>query len=303
MDTIYVATAFDTNYVQHAGVMLCSLFENHPDADFCVYLLHREVGQQALDTLYQLIEGYQQTAHFCDVMLHHTDTFVVSGHITLAAYLRVFIPTYIDESVSKIIYLDADIIINDRIEPLWNTDIEAYAIAAVENVVPDIKTVLSESKHQDYFNDGVMLMNLRRWRSEDIMQQTLSFIRENPEKIVYHDQDALNVVLNEKWLPLHPKYNMQGALFMDEFTAFRGNPSDLREAIDHPVIIHYSTPLKPWHYLSFHPYTATYFKYLALTPWQDYRPTDKSTVRVIKKTVRPYLRRMGVRKLFGKHLY
>ena len=235
--------------------------------------------------------------------LTNTNTFVVSGHITLAAYLRVFIPAYVDAFVDKIIYLDADIIVNNSIEPLWNTTIKKYAIGAVENIVPGIKTVLSDSSDQNYFNDGMMLINLRWWREKEVMHQTLRFIENYPEKIVYHDQDALNAVLNGKWLSLHPKYNMQGALFMDEFDAFRGDPQQLREAIDHPVIIHYSTPLKPWHYLSFHPYTQKYYDYLTLTPWRDYQPTDKSALRVAKKAMRPYLRRMGVRKLFGKHLY
>ena len=301
MDTIYVATAFDANYAQHAGVMLCSLFENHPNTKFCVYLLHREIEPAMLDTLRQLIGSYQQTARLCNVTLADTDTFVVSGHITLAAYLRVFIPMYVDASVAKILYLDADIIINDRIESLWQTDIEEHAVGAVENVVPGIRTVLKDG--DDYFNDGVMLINLEQWRSARIMEQTLAFISENPDKIVYHDQDALNAVLSGKWLSLHPKYNMQGALFMDEFDHFQGNPQQLREAIDHPVIIHYSTPLKPWHYLSFHPYTQKYYEYLARTPWRDYQPTDKSALRVVKKSVRPYLRKMGIKKLFGKHLY
>ena len=57
MNTIYVATAFDANYAQHAGVMLCSLFENNPDTHFCVYLLHREVEPATLDTLCQLVES------------------------------------------------------------------------------------------------------------------------------------------------------------------------------------------------------------------------------------------------------
>ena len=298
METIYVATAFDANYAQHAGVMLCSLFENNPDTDFCVYLLHREVELTTLDTLQQLIESYQQRVRRCDVALVDTDTFVVSGHITLAAYLRILIPMYVDESVVKILYLDADIIINGPIRSLWDTDIQNYAIGAVENVVPKSKNTLRDS----YFNDGVMLINLRQWRSEGIMQQTLTFISENPDKIIFHDQDALNAVLDGKWLALHPKYNMQGALFM-EFDHFQGEPTQLREAIDHPVTIHYSTPLKPWHYLSFHPYTKKYYQYLALTPWKNYRPTDKSLVRLVRKIIRPYLRRMGVYKVLGKHLY
>lgn len=302
MSSIYVAIAIDKNYVQHAGVMLCSLFKNNPDSRFRVYLFCRGIEETALGLLVSLVEEYQSTLEVVEVG-DPSVRFKVDGHITEASYFRLFIPTLVAAHVRKIIYLDVDIIVRGSILPLWNTDIKHHYLGAVENVTPREKIVLQGRGKYHYFNAGVLLINLEKWRKNQIMEQSFAFMKQHPDKIVFHDQDVLNAVLYGKWLPLHPKYNMQGALFMDEFSFFRGDPPQLKEAINDPIIIHYSTPLKPWHYLSFHPYTREYYKYLADTPWKNYRPTDRNLVRVARKMIRPYLRSVGIRKLFGKALY
>nr|WKN40033.1 glycosyltransferase family 8 protein [Tunicatimonas sp. TK19036] len=300
---MHIATAFDANYVQHAGVMLCSLFLNNPEESFHIHLFHHNVNTNDFRKLIHFLESSQHKIHQYNVSLANEEQYVTSGHISRAAYLRVFIPTYIDDSIEKILYLDADIVVSNKISNLWKANINAYCLAAVENVTPEKKHILSHIKNYQYFNSGVLLINLKKWRKHNIMQETIKFIEQNQARLQWHDQDALNAVLYGKWFALHPKYNMQGALFMDEFENFRGDPDELQEAIRHPVIIHYSTPLKPWHYLSFHPYTKEYFKYLASTPWKDFKPTDKNLVRFLRKTARPYLRRLGIKKIAGKHLY
>ena len=303
METIYVAVAIDSSYVQHAGVMLCSLFENNPDSQFFIYLFQNSIEESLLTLLKSLVKKYHQSIEIIDISSDSIKHFKVSGHITVASYFRLFIPAFVGAHIDKILYLDADITVNNNIKPLWNIDVSDYYLGAIENVTPDKKVILQNVEEYRYFNAGVLLINLEKWRKNQIMQQTFQFIEQNPDKIVFHDQDVLNATLYGKWLPLHPKYNMQGALFMEEFDSFRGDPVELQEAIQNPVIIHYSTPLKPWQYLSFNPYTQEYFKYLAHTPWKDYQPTDKNLVRIVRKAVRPYLRKIGIRKVFGKCLY
>ena len=304
MKTIYVATAIDKNYVQHVGVMLCSLFKNNPQNKFYIYLFYNNgIEKASLVLLRTLVEHYNHSLETTKIDDNSTKHFKVSGHITVASYFRLFIPAFASERLNKIIYLDADIVVNGSIASLWNTDIQAYSVGAVENVTAVRKAVLQHTDEHCYFNAGVLLINLDKWRKEEVMQKALEFIHRNPAQIEFHDQDVLNAILYGRWLPLHPKYNMQGALFMDEFKSFRGNPTELQEAIRNPVIIHYSTPQKPWHYLSFHPYTKEYYKYLAFTPWKNYRPSDKNWVRVVRKAVRPYLKKIGITKVLGKHLY
>ena len=300
---INIAVAADNNYVQHLGVMLYSLFVNNQNLAFHVYLLGSSISDENILTLKRVASEFQNDLFYVEIETNNLKQFKVDRRITIETYFRLLVPVAVPEEVVKVLYLDADMIVADNIAELWNTDVSDYALAAVRDVTTDRSNVLSLSADTPYFNAGVLLVNLERWRSDGIAKICLDFLREFPEKILYHDQDALNAVLYNQWLPLHPKYNMQGPLFMDEFDTYFGDTKQLREAIAHPVIIHYSAPQKPWHYLSFHPYTQEYFKYLALTPWKGYQPADKTPIRVVRKFVRPHLKKMGITKLFGKSLY
>lgn len=301
MSTIHIAAAIDDNYVQHLGVMLCSLFTNCKN-DIHVHVLHENVNSQSIQALQSVVNCKPIT--FYNVHLNNPNDFYISGHITLGAYLRILIPQYINiDETNKILYLDSDIIIKKDITPLWQIDISRYAVAAAVDVTLNRQKELGYDVKFPYFNSGVLLINLKKWREENVMHKILTFVKQFPEKILFHDQDALNAVLYDKWLPLHPKYNMQGQLFMNEFDHYNGDLKELQEAISSPVIIHFSAPLKPWHYLSYHPYTSEYYKYLSLTPWKGYKPTDKNWIRVMRKAVRPYLKKIGIKKVLGKHLY
>ncbi len=302
MNLIHIAAAVDDNYVQHLGVMLCSLFENN-NHKFHIHLLKTRISQRNLEALHTIIDTYKQAITVIDTQFENGQQFFISGHITLESYLKIFLPKYIASETDKVLYLDADIIVNQNIEPLWSSDINTHLLGAVEDVTLDRQKALKNPANYKYFNAGVLLINLKKWREHNIMEKALVFIENHHELILYHDQDALNAVLYDQWLSLHPKYNMQAPLYMEEFETYYGNPKELEEAKKDPVIIHYSAPLKPWHYLSYHPYTSEYYKYLSLTPWKDFKPADKNWVRVVRKLSRPWLRKLGIKKVFGKHLY
>ncbi len=40
---------------------------------------------------------------------------------------------------------------------------------------------------------------LKKWLNLDVTTKVLRFIEENPDKLRFHDQDALNAVLHDRW--------------------------------------------------------------------------------------------------------
>ena len=303
MGTITIVVAANDSYVQHLGTMLYSLFKHNQDITFHTYLLNRDMANENKVLLDSIADRFRNTIRYQHVDAGALSNAKVNEHVTVETYFRLLIPAMLPQEVEKALYLDADMIVKGNIATLWNTDIRDYSLAAIRDVTVSISNPVKPSDKGLYFNAGVMLINVKAWRDGEVMTKCLDFMHRYPEKIRFWDQDALNAVLYDAWLPIHPKYNMQGPLFMDEFDDYYGDSDELQEAIQHPVIIHYSAPQKPWHYLSYHPYTQEYFKYLALTPWQGYRPNDKTFVRVVRKAVRPYLRKAGITKVLGKHLY
>lgn len=51
---------------------------------------------------------------------------------------------------------------------------------------------------------------------ENVTKRVLRYIHDNPEKLKFHDQDALNAILHDQWLQLHPKWNAQSYIMKRE---------------------------------------------------------------------------------------
>ncbi len=89
---------------------------------------------------------------------------------------------------------------------LWQTNLEGNVIAAVEDAGfhDRLEKMGITKENEKYFNSGMMLIDLVRWRAKSITQKVLDYINQNPEKLRFHDQDALNAILYNDWLHLHP---------------------------------------------------------------------------------------------------
>ena len=102
-----------------------------------------------------------------------------------------------------------------------------------------------------YFNAGVLLMNVRRWRSERVVERAIEFLQKHGDTISWADQDALNVILCGNWGQLDPSWNVQ-LITVGRYGESRyDNPARLRRQralLADPGILHYAGPHKPWHW-------------------------------------------------------
>lgn len=86
-------------------------------------------------------------------------------------------------------------------------------------------------------------------------------MRKNGNKIVLHDQDILNAVLNDKILILDNKWNAQIIRDFDKEKAKEWECAN---------ILHFIHKKKPWLSYNGDKFTAEYIKYLKLTPWKNF---------------------------------
>lgn len=185
-------------------------------------------------------------------------------YLPKAAYFRLIAPYIMPENVDKALYLDCDIIINGSVERLYNENIYHAAVAAVPDL-PNEQTYhrLGLKKEDWYFNSGVLLMNLQYWREHHVTERCLQCLKKEKEKIVFHDQDTLNLVLKNEKQRLSVMYNFQ-TNFLNENV--KSNDIIYQEVKPYltrekqPIIIHYIYKVKPWHRYDNHPY-HDYFMY------------------------------------------
>jgi lipopolysaccharide biosynthesis glycosyltransferase len=300
---VNIVCAIDDGYAQHCGVMLRSLFANNPGTAFRVFVLTdglRESTRARLDAVARA-SGQSLECRVLDrAMLGDAP---VNGHVSLATYFRVLIPNLLPPEVGTVLFLDADLIVRGQIGELCAQRIDGYPVAAVANPFGDGEMDrLGIHRQFGYFNAGVLLMNLRTWREEDLSRRVLHCIATSGERLLWWDQDALNLALQGRWLRCHPMWNAQEAFFRDHPLSALGITADeLRETRAAPRIVHFAGSWKPWHYGYEHPFKREYYRYLAETPWKGTPPVDMPPVRVrarlLAARMAPPLLRRGYQRL------
>lgn len=148
---------------------------------------------------------------------------------------RLRLPSLVQES--KILYLDSDIIAVQDISSLYETDVSDYYLAAVEDKCSDLmKSRVNLSDEDVFFNGGMQLMNLDRFREDNVEEIIMKKLREST---YYTDQDVINDVCKGKILSLPLKYNI-----MPCPECYNTRKEEFNLAIEKPVLIHFTN--KPW---------------------------------------------------------
>lgn len=185
------------------------------------------------------------------------------GIYTIGALYRVLLPE-ICHDLSRIIYLDSDLLVNCDIKELWDTDISNYCLAAV----PDIDIVRSvmrslpvenrEMPRERYFNSGVIYMNLDNIRKKGNMRESIAeYLKKNITSTL-PDQDALNVIYQNDTLLLDSKWN-----YFEKHATMK-NEKKVKECI-----YHYAGS-KPILYLGLEIHQI-YLETVQRTPWGNER--------------------------------
>lgn len=280
MENIQIVLASDENYVQHAGVTMTSLLANRTSFyPLTINFIDGGVSPKNLASLEEIATKYEANFVIHNVNVQEYENFYVSRHISKAAYYRLAISDILPNGVEKAIYLDTDVIVRRDIKELWEIDLSNFAIGAVIDIwLKDNYDLLERLKipvTEAYFNSGVLLINTVKWREEQIGEKVMRFLNTN-DKLPFHDQDALNAILWGRWLGLNPQWNVYKTIFHQYYklNMKKALGSELLNAARDPYIVHFTGPVKPWHYACATPYTQEYYKYLAMTPWKNYRPSD-----------------------------
>ncbi len=226
-----------------------------------------------------IVEKFAQEIDFLTLDASLFKDVYLRGHIlSLATYARVLIPYIID--INKVLYLDSDMLIKSDISQLYDSNIEDWHLMAVREPMMDRSRnrALGMSETAPYFNSGMLLINCIKWREDKIPDKVLEFARSEHERMFFHDQDALNVILQNKWKLLHPKWNQLANMYdFNSFIQTDYSESEFEECLNNPCIIHF-TWIKPDSYTCTHPSSAEYGEYLLQTPWAGALHNDKLNV-------------------------
>lgn len=277
-EQIHLGFGIDKNFGKFAGITITSLVHNNIGHDLIVHIVYDELLPEDMEKLQQMERLYRNlTLRFYQITSTEGMTFVVPpGHITQAMYYRYLFADMLPPEITKIIYLDADIICKGDILPLWQTDLQGKVLAAARDYGEDRSCDRIGLKNGRYFNSGVLLMDLTKWRQQKLTQKLFQWLEQvGGTKILWGDQDALNGVIDGEFTELPKKYN--GIVI---------NNTTLNENLE-LVIVHYIDYVKPWHiYYVDSNAKELYWQYVKKSLWSDLKPQDGKTVQTVMMTAR-----------------
>ena len=247
---VRVACAAEGGYDVHSAVLLHSAAANVPGAVLHAHYLHGPSFPPAsISAIRQMLEGLGAHAHFHELPDARVAALPSVSQFTPAMWYRIFLPELVE--ADRILYLDADAVVSDSLIPLWEVDLEGCLLGAVRNVFQANHLHRPESLGlagpDVYFNSGVLLMDLSRMREEMTTKALFDFASGRGEELEWPDQDTLNVVLKERWHPLHPRWNVMNSMRFPQSESVFGNEL-LADARARPAIRHFEGPgdNKPW---------------------------------------------------------
>lgn len=296
-ETINIVLCSDDNYAQHIAVVMASVMAN-TKAQVCFFVINDNISQGKIIKLRSTAAKFNTVIEFIDVPKEKFTNVYLSGHVSKAAYFRLALADIMPDDIEKVIYLDVDLLVYDDIKNLWQNDIKKYAVAAVPDfgimasnrLCRQKKEVIGLPKGKAYFNSGVLLINLKKWREENYTKQILEIINKN--KFPHHDQDALNKIFMEDWLQIDLRWNIIPPVF-NLFTKILLNKTFRNEAIQakkNPGIIHYAGRYKPWEFSYHQDFNDMYYKYLKQTAFADEKMPQSSKNMKGKSIFRQILR-------------
>jgi lipopolysaccharide biosynthesis glycosyltransferase len=220
---------------------------------------------------------------------------VENSHLTVETYYRLYFPEILPD-LEHLLYLDGDTVINGDISELWNIDLGKHTVGVVvdsyNQCLIERNKAINFNDEDLYFNAGVMLINLKRFKECLFIQQISIVIPELYKRLKkinggwYADQELLNYRFNADksalFLPL--QYNFMDKIIENYETQlpFYSGCYELKDwalAYSNPVIIHYSSGTKPFPLdgkVKYSYHWRLYYKYKAFTPFYD--PLDEKRI-------------------------
>lgn len=267
-DKIDLLVTFNRNYIGPFRTMLRSLLLNNPGESFRVWLLHSAIAEEDLQELEEFCgaQGVSFTALRVDRSAFRDAP--ISRQYPQEMYYRLLAPQLLPASVERVLYLDSDILVLNPVRPLWEMDLGDCAFAAashsgVLDVMNGVNRIRLRTDH-DYYNSGVMLMDLVKAREIVRPEDIFACVREHSAELVLPDQDVFNFLYGKKTLPLPDEVWNYDARYYHAYLIRSEGTCQMDWVMQNTVFLHFCGKRKPWSRQSANRFSALYKHYMRL---------------------------------------
>jgi len=245
-----ILVTIDDAYTEPLRVMLYSLLFNNQSRHIHIFLIYQRLSRFSLKQIAYVI--HKMNASFTPIRVNDAlfSDAPERSHITNATYLRLLAPALLPTDVDRILYLDADIIVDGSLDALYELPMENYYFAAV----PDHLDTSDNNLHKrsigmpgsaHYVCAGILLMNMEQLRKHMDLHEVYRLINRKGTLLTMQDQDIINLLYHRHIYLLDSIYGKE-AWFYHTGDTFKMLAAKLFQKQKRPVIIHYLYHYKPW---------------------------------------------------------
>lgn len=237
--------AVDDNYIPFLGVALKSLIDNATkEYKYIIKVMFTNVDKENMEKI-KKYESNNVEIEFVDLnskVKQISHKLYTRDYFSNTTYYRLLIPDLYPE-YDKVLYLDSDIIVLKNIADLYNVDMKDNLLAAApDDVIQTIEVyrnyaekVVGVSDYHNYFNAGILVMNLKELRNFNFKDKFL-YLLGTIKFSVAQDQDYLNRLCKGRVTLLPKTWNKMPV---------SGDTNIDKNKIN---IVHYNLAFKPWYF-------------------------------------------------------
>jgi lipopolysaccharide biosynthesis glycosyltransferase len=259
----HIAIAFDQNYLQPFFALVTSIFQSTNPAQIHIHAIMTGVCDDDRHRIDDYIHVSGSQISYYTVADPQVEKFVTMGTWTKAVYYRLYFPLLVPDQVKILLYLDTDTLVLNDLSQLFGQQMNEFPVAAVYDNYVKSQPLLGIFDEGEYFNSGMLLIDVEKWREQNISEKVMEYLLKYPERIKFVDQCGLNAVLNGNWMKLPARFNR----------IFTYLPEDLSEdqmpaIINDTVVLHF-TLQRPWQMLCKNRFRRLYKRYLINSPFRN----------------------------------
>ena len=289
---VHVVCACNSGYIMPLCVMLTSLADHfNKDRELVIHVLNSDSTQELRDNVTKSIEAVWPKPNNVTVNWYKVElpTFAIKQvrRHTMDVFSRYYAPYLLPQDIVHVFYLDCDIVLQADISTVYDA---AAASPKTLHAVHDMTCPWIGSQQgvfdykergipadAPYFNSGVLIINLPRWRELDLTNRLTDYIEQNGPKINEADQGALNALCWNDWEQMDQRWNTHSSLSVASNRTETGmSKAEWAKLRLHPYLIHFTADKKPWMKGVIFPRYSYFYHYLDKTPYKGtipHRPT------------------------------
>jgi lipopolysaccharide biosynthesis glycosyltransferase len=254
-DVFHVAFNIDSNFFMPTGITITSILEHNKDINLAFHIFADNAKSADVKNLRLTAEKYHQNIYIYILDMQPFSNFHIKHpRFQRVSYFRLYMPKVLRKVAHHFLYIDADTICINSLQPFKEINLQNKPVAAVaQNPKSEKKfSTFLGLKSGRYVNSGVLWIDVDEWERQGLTEKCFAYSGSDPNRFWCHDQDILNLVLDGNIEFLSEKFNHLG--------------SYKRKAPDDCIIYHFFGRTKPWD-MAISEYEMLWRKYCKISYW------------------------------------